>query len=81
MISVNMLYFASAKDITGTASESIELSDSDTTIANLQSILQTKYTKLNFKTIMFSCNCEYVDLDWKLKDGDEIALVPPVSGG
>lgn len=29
----------------------------------------------------FAVNCEYVSSDTMLKDGDELAFIPPVSGG
>ncbi len=37
---------------------------------------------MNHKTsIRFAVNEEYVDDDHKLEDGDEVAVIPPVSGG
>ena len=29
----------------------------------------------------YAVNCEYVGAEMVLKDGDELALIPPVSGG
>jgi molybdopterin converting factor subunit 1 len=31
--------------------------------------------------VAFAVNREYVDADRELNDGDELALIPPVSGG
>ncbi len=31
--------------------------------------------------ISFAVNHEYVDRDYRLSDNDEVALIPPVSGG
>jgi len=33
------------------------------------------------RSIMISVNQEYVDRDQLLADGDEVAMIPPVSGG
>jgi len=33
------------------------------------------------KSISFAVNREYVERDHRLADGDEVALIPPVSGG
>ena len=33
------------------------------------------------KSISFAVNREYVERDHVLRDGDEVALIPPVSGG
>ena len=30
---------------------------------------------------MYAVNAEYVSADQPLRDGDELALIPPVSGG
>src|SRR3990170_5150325 len=32
-------------------------------------------------SLMFAVNAEYVSPDHPLRDGDELALIPPVSGG
>ncbi|MGQ0793340.1 MAG: molybdopterin converting factor subunit 1 [Deltaproteobacteria bacterium] len=34
----------------------------------------------NFR-VLFAVNGEYVGADCRLKDGDEVAFIPPVSGG
>ena len=31
--------------------------------------------------LRYAVNREFVDRDWELRDGDEVALIPPVSGG
>lgn len=83
-----MLYFASAKDATGMTSEEIALPDTAETmsISDLFDTLETKHPKLKQKKILSSVavavNLEYVELgDGKVKAGDEVAIIPPVSGG
>jgi len=49
-------------------------------------ILESRHTKLKDKNILSSVlvavNLEYVEVeDGKIKSGDEVAIIPPVSGG
>ena len=37
--------------------------------------------KVDPKQIAFAVNMEYVSSDHLLREGDEVALIPPVSGG
>ncbi len=32
-------------------------------------------------SVMYAVNAEYVSPEYPLRDGDELALIPPVSGG
>ncbi|KAM3582077.1 hypothetical protein VKS41_005507 [Umbelopsis sp. WA50703] len=82
---INVLYFASAKDITGRSSEVLDLPP---TLTHLTEILTCKYGDELRKVIdhsLYAINMEYIEKKdegiTKLKDTDEIALIPPVSGG
>jgi molybdopterin synthase catalytic subunit len=33
------------------------------------------------RRVAYAVNCDYVDTSTRLKDGDELAVIPPVSGG
>ena len=86
-----MLYFASAKDATGLSSEDIPVPDTDSasasmTIPQLFQTLEERHTKLKAKKILSSVavavNAEYVEVNaGQIKAGDEVAIIPPVSGG
>jgi molybdopterin synthase sulfur carrier subunit len=78
---VNLLAFGIAKDIFGAASIVITIQD-DATAANLKAVLETKFPKLRLlKSYMIAVNDEYADDDLLISATDEIAIIPPVSGG
>lgn len=81
-ISINLLYFAFIKDITRSRNELIKL-PYGTSVEKLLEILLAKYPKLSdaIDTIRISINYKVVGLDAILKEGDEVALLPPISGG
>jgi molybdopterin synthase catalytic subunit len=81
-IQITVLYFAGAKDATGKRRESIKLPE-DTTIREL--LLKISSTNPKIRNILNSMqvavNFKVVDADAILKEADEVALLPPVSGG
>ncbi len=52
-------------------------------MSSLIEAIKEKHPKLGelTKTLVISVNWEYATYETKLKDGDEVALLPPVSGG
>jgi molybdopterin converting factor subunit 1 len=81
-IRISILYFATVKDATGIRMESIDLSN-DTSIREMLSKISIIYPKLKhiLNNIQISVNYRIVDLNTVLKEGDEVALLPPISGG
>ncbi|KAJ3294955.1 hypothetical protein HK104_003161 [Borealophlyctis nickersoniae] len=81
------------RDLTGTPEESHTLPDSHPSISvpDLIRIILDRHPPLTkvLDSIMLAVNLEYVDLNGKdekgretvVKGGDEVALIPPVSGG
>ena len=71
-------YFASIKDDMGTGTANIQVDDGITV-----GILFDKLTaKMSYDgTVLMAVNHVYVDRSYKLKDGDEVAYFPPVTGG
>ena len=73
--------FGIAKDIVGSNVTEIVMSQS----ADVQAVLgelKTNYPKLkDIKSLLIAVNNEYAELDLILSENDEIALIPPVSGG
>ena len=73
--------FGITKDIVGSNVTEIVVSQS----ADVQAVLgelKTNYPKLkDIKSLLIAVNNEYAELDLVLSENDEIALIPPVSGG
>jgi MoaE-MoaD fusion protein len=79
---VRVIYFGMLKDAVGRQTEDVELPSG----ALLGDLLadRTAHTPVldNFRTVLaFAINQEYAQLNDSLKDGDEVAMLPPVSGG
>lgn len=82
MGAVTILYFASAADRRGCSSESFSLQSGATT-GHLRSSLAQAHPALRgtLERCRIAVNHEFVGNDWVLKAGDEVAVIPPVSGG
>jgi molybdopterin converting factor subunit 1 len=79
---VRVLFFGQLRDITGVTSEDAELSDG-ARVEDLFERYGRKFPKLaEFRTsIAASVNQEYAGWRAPLTAGDEVAFLPPVSGG
>ncbi len=79
---VRVLFFGVLKDVMGQEGEAVTLPD----VAKISDLVE-KYAgrvpKLRelIPSIAVSLNREYASPEARLKDGDEVALLPPVSGG
>ena len=77
-MSIKVRYFASLK-------ESVGRSEDDLTITGLLTVNEvwnlTNLGKPLPENILAAVNMEYVEFDYILKDGDEVAFFPPVTGG
>ena len=78
---VNILAFGIAKDIFGASSVSVPLNN-DATVSNLKYLLEHQYPKLKqLASYMVAVNNEYALDGDNVHQHDEIAIIPPVSGG
>ncbi len=77
---VKVLFFAGLRELAGKSQMSLELKEGET-VALLLEKLQSDFPGLISGQLMLAVNAEYAPRDHKLKDGDEVALIPPVSGG
>ncbi len=73
--------FGITKEIVGKSSITIDLTE-PTSVAQLMTELKQRYPALQaLKSLAVAVNSEYAEADLRLQTGDEIALIPPVSGG
>jgi len=79
---VRVLFFGMLKDLAGKASEVVELSE-EASIRDLLARYEAQIPRLNelLPSLALAVNQQYAGPDAKLKSDDEIALLPPVSGG
>jgi molybdopterin synthase sulfur carrier subunit len=81
---MTILFFGIAEEIVGSPSLSVssEKVRSLKTVGHVRSFLLGKYPKLeNLSSLAIAVNSTYAQDDLKINDSDEIALIPPVSGG
>ena len=79
---VRLLFFAVLRDIAGTDARELALSEG-TTARDVWQSLRTQYAKLTDYTQppMIAINETYAAPETILRDGDELAFIPPVAGG
>jgi molybdopterin converting factor small subunit len=73
-------YFGLVAEHIGAQMETIDVSDSVCTVAELRQFLESKYEGLGKLSYQVSRNRKLV-ASGELNQGDEIALLPPFSGG
>jgi molybdopterin converting factor subunit 1 len=79
---VKVLYFASIREAAEVSEEIIELQAS-AQLSTLKDLLTDLHPSLReyWESIILSVNKKYINSDIELKDGDEVAILPPISGG
>lgn len=79
---LTILFFATLKDKAKTKSVELTLGDG-ITVAELKKELEIRFPAIasSLPSTIVSRNKEFAENNEILKDGDEVALFPPVSGG
>src|SRR5438045_1994611 len=73
--------FASAREALGASTLTVDL-PAEATVGRLAEELRSHYPSLaQLPAMVISVNYEYASDDFLLKPGDEIAVIPSVSGG
>jgi molybdopterin synthase sulfur carrier subunit len=80
MIYMNkVLFFAHLRDAVG--AEHLLIDATGKTVAELKEELAKNYQLPQLDTVMTAVNEEFAPDEMIIQDGDEIAFIPPVSGG
>jgi|TARA_B110000914_G_C15394742_1_gene414222 molybdopterin converting factor subunit 1 len=81
---IKVKYFASLRSIAGKEEDQFDMG-SETTLKKLSHEISKTAPKIGEmilgKKIMVSVNLDVASLEAIIKDGDEVALLPPFSGG
>lgn len=80
---INVLLFATLKDLAGTKKLLLSLNDDKNTVNDVRQALINQYPHIsdNLKVALASVNREFAFGKDQINDGDEVAFFPPVSGG
>lgn len=81
MSSVRVLFFGAAADLAGT--REAEITTSEATLDELWPLLMDRHPELApmRDNLAFAVNGEYARRTDTVSPGDEVAILPPVSGG
>jgi molybdopterin synthase sulfur carrier subunit len=79
---VNVRLFAGLKELVGGSEVSVDLADGGT-LQDLELILARNYPRLEplLPSLAFAVKEEYRSRDFVLHDRDEVAVIPPITGG
>lgn len=79
---IKVRFFARYRELAGQDKAELEV-ETGITAAELQERLGNHFPKLRdfTSTAMLAVNDEFVEAGFPLKEGDEVAFLPPVSGG
>ena len=80
LMQIRVLYFGVLKDVMGHGNALMDVAD-DASVATLLELHRESRASSVWDSIAVAVNQEYARATDVLKDGDEVALLPPVSGG
>jgi len=80
-MNVTVRFFGPAADWAGVAEVRLDVSPGDS-LGRLAGVLAERYPRLGAAVgVRLALNQRFVELSRPLSDGDEVAVIPPVSGG
>ena len=83
---MRILYFAKLKQILDKSEDFYEITGDKEKIIEVINNLKKRDLKYSqafdkLKNLQFAVNCQYVDSQYLVKNDDELAMFPPVTGG
>src|ERR1700682_5884197 len=81
-IAVRARLFARLRELAETDTEEVEL-PTGSTVSDVYDLMRKRHPRLDMdrKAVRAALNQEFIDWDAAVADGDEVAFIPPVSGG
>jgi MoaD family protein len=81
-VKIRVHVYAQLRDLVGMRELDVELAERATVRDLLEKIYaEQPMLRPHDKSILISAGVEFVDRNYKLKPGEEIAIMPPVQGG
>ena len=85
-MSIRLLFFASLRERLGSSGESLELPSHVRTVGELRAFLATRGEPWQGaldgqRALRMAVNQDLADANAAIRDGDEVAFFPPVTGG
>lgn len=79
---VRVVFYAQLRDLVGIRELDVDLAEGAIVRDLLEEIYaQQPALRSHDKSILIGASVEFVDRNYRLKPGDEIAIMPPVQGG
>jgi molybdopterin converting factor small subunit len=79
---IQVQFFAQLRDLAGAAGLDVDLAEGSTITEVLEQIYRQKPAlRAHDKSALIGVGVDFVDRDYVVKPGEEIALMPPVQGG
>lgn len=79
---IHLLYFAAAREAVGRAEDVLDVPPAARVQQVLEDLMQHHPALVPFQeTLRVAVNEDFVDTARVLREGDRLALIPPVSGG
>lgn len=77
-MAIRVRYFANLRELVGHGEEELPAENIET-VSDILNLINQKHKLPD--TVLQAVNMDYAELDSAVKDGDEVAFFPPVTGG